>query len=109
MAVFEVEFVFSCRCFDSDVLSAMGMSTINYEIGGYVSRDHVVKVFEAVYFKNESSVFICCYGHLLESMRFDIKNCLHYNRKVNFQMRHDFSYYWTKKCYQCYRISIKRL
>ena len=24
-------------------------------------------------------------------------------------MRHDFNYYWTKKCYQCYRISIKRL
>ena len=24
-------------------------------------------------------------------------------------MRHDFNYYWTKKCYQCYGISIKRL
>ena len=83
MAVFEVEFVFSCRCFDSDVLSAMGMSTINYEIGDYVSRDHVVKVFEAVYFKNESSVFICCYDHLLESMRFDTKNCLHYKNIEN--------------------------
>ena len=106
--MFEVEFVFSCPCFVSDVLPAIEKSTMNYEIGGYVSGNHVVKNFEVAYFKNESSVFICCHDHLLESMRFDTKNCLHYNRRIHFRMYHDFNYYWTKKCYQCYRISIKR-
>ena len=64
MAVFEVEFVFSCPCFVSDALSAIEKSTMNYEIGGYVSGNHVVKDFEVVYFKNESSVFIYCHDHL---------------------------------------------
>ena len=121
--MFEVDFVFSCPCFVSDVLSTIESSTMNYEIDGYISGNHAVEDFEVVYFKNESSIFICyddhfknessifiCYhDHLLESMQFDIKNCLHYNRRVHFRMRHDFNYYWTKKCCQCYRISIKKL
>ena len=97
MAVLEVEFVFSCPCFVSDVLSAMQKSRMNYEIGGYVSGNNVAKHFEVVYFKNESSVFICCHGHPLDSMHFDTKNCLHYDRRVHFRMHHDFNYYWAKK------------
>ena len=91
--MFEVDFVFSCPCFVSDVLSAIESSTMNYEIGGYISGNHAVQDFDVVYFKNESSIFICYHDHLLESMRFDIKNCLHYNRRVHFRMRHDFNYY----------------
>ena len=34
MAVFETDFVFSCPCFVSKVLSAIERSTMNYEIGG---------------------------------------------------------------------------
>ena len=45
MTVFEVEFEVSCPCFLSDVLSAIENSTMNYEIGGYVSGNHVVKDF----------------------------------------------------------------
>ena len=43
MVVFEVEFVFSCPCFVSDVLPAIEKSTMNYEVGGYVTGNHVVK------------------------------------------------------------------
>ena len=82
---------------------------MNYEIGGYISGNHAVKDFEVVYFNNESSVFICCHDHLLESMHFDIKNCLHYNRRIHFRMRHDFNYYWTKKCFDKHKEALEIL
>ena len=40
MAIFDVGFVFSCRCFFSDVQHAR--STKNYEIGVYVNGKHIV-------------------------------------------------------------------
>ena len=58
MTVFEVEFEVSCPCFLSDVLSAIEKSTMNYEIVGYVSENHVVKDFEVVYFNNESCFYL---------------------------------------------------
>ena len=109
MAIFDVDFVFSCPCFVSDVQHAIARSTKNYEISAYINGKHVVKNFETDYFKNEKFVFVCCFEYLVDGMLFDTKNCLHYTRRVFFRMQLDNTCYKTKKCYQCYRISIKRL
>ena len=69
-------FCFFCPCFVSDVQHAIARSTKNYEIGSYVNGKHVVKNFENDYFKNEKSVFVCCFDHLVDDMRFDTKNCV---------------------------------
>ena len=42
MAIFDVDFIFSCRCFFSDVQHAIARSTKNYEIGAYVNGKHIV-------------------------------------------------------------------
>ena len=51
MAIFDVDFVFSCPYFVSDVQHAVARSTKNYEIGAYAYVKHVVKNFEIDYFK----------------------------------------------------------
>ena len=84
LAIFDVDFVFSCPCFVSDVQHAFARSTKSHEIGVYVNGKHVVKNFEIDYFKNEKSVFFCCFDHLVDGMRFDTKNCLHYTRRCFF-------------------------
>ena len=109
MAIFDVDFVFSCPCFVSDVQHAIARSTKNYEISAYINGKHVVKNFETDYFKNEKFVFVCCFEYLVDGMLFDTKNCLHYTRRVFFRMQLDNTCYKTKKCYKCYIISIKRL
>ena len=40
--------------------------------------------FEVDNFKNEKSMFFCCFDHLSEGMHFDTKDCLHYYRRVFF-------------------------
>ena len=100
MAIFDVDFVISCRCFVSDVQHAILRSTKNYETGAYVNGKHALKNFEIDYFKNEKSLFVCCFDHLVDGMRFNTKNCLLYTRRVFFRMRHNNACYKTKKCYQ---------
>ena len=41
MAIFDVDLVFSCPCFVSDVQHAIVRSTKNYEIGAYFNCKHV--------------------------------------------------------------------
>ena len=109
MMVFDVDFAFCGSCFVSDIQHVIVKSTMNYEIGAYISGNHVVKNFEVDYFKNEKSVFVCCFDNLLDGMHHDVKNCCHYNRMCFFCMRHDNTCYKTKKCYQYYRRSIRSL
>ena len=82
MALFDVDFVFSCPCFVSDIQQALFKSTKNYEIAGIVSGKHVVKNLGIDYFKEDISIFICYYGHLLGGMLFDTQSYLHYNTRV---------------------------
>lgn len=82
--VFDVDFAFSGSCFVSDIQHVIVKSTMNYEIGAYISGNHVVKNFEVDYFKNEKSVFVCCFDNLLDGMHHDVKNCCHYNRMCFF-------------------------
>ena len=77
MAVFDVDFFFSWPCFVSYVLNAIERSTKNFEIGAFMDRNHFVKNFEVNNFKNENSMFVCCFDHSLDGMHFNTKNCLH--------------------------------
>ena len=45
MPIFDVDFIFSCRCFVSDVQHEIARSTKNYEIGAYVNGKYVFKNF----------------------------------------------------------------
>ena len=90
MVLFDVDFVFSCSCFVPNIQCAIERSTKNYEIAAHISSNHVIENFEVDYFNNEKSIFACCFDHLS-------------------RISHDNSFYKTKKCYQCYRRSIKSL
>ena len=81
MAVIDVDFVFSCSCFVSNIQCAMERSTKNFEIATHISSNHVIKNFKVDYFKNEKSIFVCCFDHLLNDMYYDPKNCPHYHRR----------------------------
>ena len=65
MAVFDVDFVFSCPYFVSDIQCAMEKSTMNYEIAAYIKGNHINKNYEVDYFKNEKFIFVCCFDRLV--------------------------------------------
>ena len=109
MALFAIDFVFSCPCFVSDVLNAIKISAKNNDVGVFGNRNHVVKNFEVDNFEKDKFMFICCFDHLLDGMYFDTKNCLHYYRQVFFQMQIENYFYKTKKCYSCHRRSIRSI
>ena len=46
MAIFDVDFVFSCPCFVPSVLNAIERSTKNVEIGSFLARNYMVKNFK---------------------------------------------------------------
>ena len=85
MAVFDVDFAFSCPYYVSDIQHALAKSTKKYEIRACISGKHVVKNFEVDYFKNEKDVFVSCSDHLWDGMQHNTGNCLHYNRRVFFR------------------------
>lgn len=109
MALFNVDFVFSCPCFVSNIQQALLKSTKNFEIVTCVSGTHIVKNFGIDYFKKDRTIFICCYDHLLDGMQYDTQSCLHYNRRDFFRMCQDGSLYKIKKSFRFYRRSIRRL
>ena len=80
LAVFDIGFVFSCPWFVPDIQCAIERFTKNYEIAAH-SGNHFVKNFDVDYFKNEKSIFVCCFNHLLDGMYFDTKKCCHYDRR----------------------------
>ena len=73
MALFAIDFVFSCPCFVSDVLNAIKISAKNNDVGVFGNRNHVVKNFEVDNFEKDKFMFICCFDHLLDGMYFDTK------------------------------------
>ena len=103
MPVFDVHFVFSCSSFVSESQEALLRSKKNYVIDTFVGRSHIDG------FQEDKTIFVCCFYHLLDGMRFDTRERPNYNKRVFFQMRHDGSSCKTKKNFRCYRKSIKSL
>ena len=111
MAIFDVNFIFSCPCFVADWFEALSMNfKFNFQYISFVQRrskkmDHIVENFF-----DSSSILITCFEHLYELMVFDTyHNCLHYNSRTYFQMVVDSIQVPKRKCYRCYRESIKKL
>ena len=103
MPLFDVDFVFSCSCFVSEIQESLLRSRKNYVIAAYVGRMHVD------HFKEKRTIFVCYFYHILEGMQFDTCNCLHFYKMAYFDMCHDGSLYKNKKCFRCYKRSIKSL
>ena len=93
MALFDVDFIFSCPCFVSKIQKVILKSTKKYEIAACVGRKHVD------HFKEERTIFVCCFYHVLEGMQFDTYNCLHYYKRAYFEMCYEGSMYKAKKCF----------
>ena len=93
MVLFDLDFIFYCPCFVSKVQKIILKSTKNYEIAACVGRMHVD------HFKEERTIFVCCFYHLLEGMQFDTCNCLHYYKRACFEMFHGGSMCKAKNCF----------
>ena len=103
MPLIDVDFVFSCSCFVSEIKETLLRSKKNYVIAACFGKMHVD------HFKEERTSFVCYFYHISEGMQFDTCKCLHFYKRVFFDMCHDGSLYKNKKCFRCYRRSIKSL
>ena len=67
MPPFDVDFVFSCLWFVSEIREALLRSKKNYVIAAFVGRSHID------HFRKGKTIFICCFYHLLDCIRFDTR------------------------------------
>ena len=111
MTVYDVEFVFSCPYF-IDILSVALNSGIqkNFEVACFLYHNtHKKKNYQAENFLETKSLFVSCFDHLSDAMYFDSGVCLHYNRRTFFQLIVKNSDLPVRKCYKCYRRTVKKL
>ena len=64
-------FCFFLPMFFSEIQETLLRSKKNYLIAAFVGRSHTD------YFHEDKTIFVCCFYHLLNGMRFDIPECLH--------------------------------
>ena len=60
MALFDINLVFSCPYFVSDIQQVLSKSPKTYEIAACVSGKYTVKNFGNDYFKEDRTIFIFC-------------------------------------------------
>ena len=90
MAIFEVDFIFKCPCFVSNIFDSrfMGYKKI-FEFTCFVHRRNPKKVFDIDNFKKDNSMLITCFEHLCSLMFFNKCVCLLYNRETFCRMTVD--------------------
>lgn len=82
----EVDFVFCCSCFVSDIFYLRFMRYENFfEITHFIHRRHSRLEFDFDNFEMDGSMLITCFDHLKEAMYSDAKNCLHYYKRTFYQ------------------------
>ena len=109
-AIFEVDFIFCCPCFFSGIFHARFMVYKTFfEYTCLVHRRNSNKTFDVDNFRKDASMLITCFEHLYVAMHFDTVEWLHYNRSTFYRVVVDNSIYPKRKCYHCYRKSVKKL
>ena len=65
MVIFDVEIIFCCPCFESDIIHAMFLDyKKNYEFACFVNRRNPRKTLDVDNFEKENSMLITCFEHL---------------------------------------------
>ena len=110
MATFEVDFIFYCPCFVSDIFESRFFTyKKKFEFVFFVHKRHPKQVFDTDNFKKDRYMLFTCLEHQCEIIYFDTVGCLYYYRVTFYQVIVDNSPYPKKTCYLCYRRSIKKL
>ena len=110
MAIFEVDFIFCCPCFVPDIFkSRFHEIRRNFEFSSFVHRRHLKKPFDIDNFREQKSMFVCCFDHLAEAIYLDFVDCLHYYKSIFYRVLLDNYHYPKRKSYICYRRRIRKL
>ena len=112
MTIFDANFIFSFPYFSVDVSDSISMDCeFNYQYTSFIQRRRIKKAEYIVEsFADISSILITCFSHLCELMVCDTyHDCLHYNKRCYFQMIVDSMHVPKRKCFCCYRKSLKNL
>ena len=110
MAIFEVGLIFCCPCFIPNIFETRFQSTKNnFEFPHFMHWRHPKKPFDINNFAKGKSMCVCYFDHLTEAMYLHTVNCLHYRKSVFYRVVLDNCQYPRRKCYTCYRRSIRKL
>lgn len=102
MSIFGVEFIFCCPCFLENIVMAMETKCVkNYHFGCFLHRA-IKKYFKFKNFTLIKEQFFTC-------MYYDLKICLHYNKKAFFRLVVESDSVPRTKCYCCYWRAIGKL
>ena len=109
MARFDVDFIFCCPCFVSEVHDSIFLNfNFNYECIAFCKRKNSRKRFEHEMFVG-CKCFIVILARLSEEMYDDNLTCLYYNRGDFYQFIIENERFPRKKCYSCHRCSVRKL
>ena len=109
MAIFDVEIIFCCPCFVSNIIPAMFLDyKVNYEFASFVNRRNPKKTFDIDNFEKKNSMLITCFEHLSQPIYLDNCVCLHYYKSTFYRTIIKNEPYPMRKCYLCSRQSVKK-
>ena len=112
MATFCVEFIFCCPCFVSGVHDSIFLDLkFNYEYVVFYKWRNPRTKFEHEMFAGFCwwSFIVTCFAHLSEAMHHDNCTRLYHNRRIFYQLIVENEHFPRKKCYSCYKRSVKKL
>lgn len=65
MAIYDVDFIFYCPCFFSDIFETRYLSyNKNYEFEHFICRRYPNEDLDVDDFRNDKTIFVCCFFHL---------------------------------------------
>ena len=98
MAIFEVDFIFCCPCFVSEIFESRFFTyKKSLEFAFFVHRRNPKKVFDIENFEKDGPMLITCFEHLCDTMYFDTVNCLYYYKATFYQIVVDNSFLSQEK------------
>ena len=116
MKIFDVFTVYTCPCFFWLCLRCVELWWFLIQLFNCFSpwlccfKKDPLHSFLVEVFSSKSVILFTCEEHLLNFVMFDMYYCPHYNRGTNFTARlFDHWFHSRKKCYKCYRVSLKFL
>ena len=98
MTIYGVNFIFCCPCYVDDIFDISCLSyKQNYEFVHFIRRRDPRPLFDVDDFKEKKTMLVSCFLHSTDSMYLDSLECLHYNRRVYYQIRLDNNSLFDKK------------
>ena len=87
MAIFELDFIFSCPCFVNDIFETRYFSyTKNDEFEHFIRRRHPKDLFDADDFQDEKTILISCFICFADSVYPETPEGLRCNKKFYYRI-----------------------